>query len=401
MLKKPKDRLAKDIHVGLSDEFEREIGISDVLEFAKISGDMNPLHIDENYAKKTKFKHRIVHGAFQIGLASEWIGMYLPGLRVLLSTVNAKFIAPLYYPCRVRVLGHIISWDSISNNGSAKIIIIDMMNSNPTAEIIMGFTLHEVCGDKALGEVNYNVVASDQAVREHDDKKVILLLGASGAIGTALAMHLAGKYSLICQGRDVQKLKELQNLFACDILPGRLGNNFGREIDVLLRGRGLYGVIYGSWPPPPKGGLLEMDEAIIADQINFGSSYAINFAKLLFEKCDPKVGGRFIALGSTISLEKNTTTPAYAIGKSLLEETVKTISSEMARKNITANIVSPSLVPVGMNSRVQDATLNRLVARVPLGRLCSESDILSAVDYFLSKESSFVSGQTLALTGAV
>jgi acyl dehydratase len=175
MQKKSKNRLPEDIYVGLTDEFEREVSCADVLAFAEVSGDMNPLHIDENYASQTKYKHRIVHGAYQIAMASEWVGMYLPGMRVLLSSVNAKFVSPLFYPCKVRVIGKIINWDKYSNSGSAKVYVIDVTNSNPTAEIVMGVTLHEILSEKNTN----NYVATSFPIKSASKSEIKKILRLS------------------------------------------------------------------------------------------------------------------------------------------------------------------------------------------------------------------------------
>ena len=50
---------------------------ADVLDFARTSGDFNPLHVDAAYAGRTTFRGRIAHGAYQVGLASALVGMYL------------------------------------------------------------------------------------------------------------------------------------------------------------------------------------------------------------------------------------------------------------------------------------------------------------------------------------
>jgi NAD(P)-dependent dehydrogenase (short-subunit alcohol dehydrogenase family)/acyl dehydratase len=398
MRKKPKDRLPEDIFSGLTDEFEREVSCHDVLAFAELSGDMNPLHVDEDYAKQTKIGRRVVHGAFQIAMASEWVGMYLPGMRVLLSSVSAKFLTPLFFPCRVRVVGKIVHWDSLSNRGSAKISIIDAANSNPTAEIFMGVTLHEMLTE-TIQKTSLVECSLKKEVGVGLAKKVVLLLGASGAIGRKIALHLSNDYEVIAQGRDIQKLIQLHNECGSAYIGSELNSNIAQLIESALGDKKVYAIIYASWPKPPKGGLLTIDEDVMLEQIHFGSLHAINLARILFEKSDVKVGGRFLVVGSTAKLEKTTTMPSYVIGKSLLEETVKAIAPELARKNITANIIAPSLLPVGMNAQLQDGAINKIASRVPMGRLCSEDDILAAVDYFLSERSGFVSGQTLALTG--
>src|SRR4051812_2142613 len=98
------------MRVGLTAEFERDLTEADVLAFAASSGDANPLHVDAAYAATTAYGARIVHGAFQVGLASALIGMHLPGRQVLLANVSARFPAPLRFPCRVRVRGEVTTW---------------------------------------------------------------------------------------------------------------------------------------------------------------------------------------------------------------------------------------------------------------------------------------------------
>ena len=134
---------AEQLRVGLRAEFERDVAEADVLDFARNSGDANPLHVDAAYAHSSNFQGRIVHGAFQVGLASALIGMRLPGRNVLLGSVNARFPAPLYFPCRVSVRGEITSWDARLNAGQLRVLVLEAAPRTPTAEIVMGFTLHD------------------------------------------------------------------------------------------------------------------------------------------------------------------------------------------------------------------------------------------------------------------
>jgi len=84
----PKAIAADDLRVGLAAEYEREIEESDVLGFAANSGDFNPLHVDSEFAQQSRFSRRIVHGAFQIGLASALVGM--PGYSSLAAVARGK-----------------------------------------------------------------------------------------------------------------------------------------------------------------------------------------------------------------------------------------------------------------------------------------------------------------------
>ena len=67
------------IDIGLTKEFDVIITQSLVDDFAKISGDYSPIHMNEEFAKSTKFGRKIVHGMLLASLLSRMVGMYLPG----------------------------------------------------------------------------------------------------------------------------------------------------------------------------------------------------------------------------------------------------------------------------------------------------------------------------------
>lgn len=391
----PKDIRPQDIHLGLSDEFTRSVSYKDVMLFAEVSGDHNPLHTNEIYARTTNYSQPIVHGAFQIAMASEFVGMYLPGLNVILSSVQAKFIAPLYYPCKVKIMGEIVSWDKAGNRGAVKIKVVDLENFNVTSEITMGVTVHASAGVEAIPSVS-----SKHEISSFSGKKIVLLTGATGGIGGSLVGALKHDYDVICVGRNAAGLS---NLCAGS---GLIPLNLSLEHDILgpikdvLEGRYLYGVVHAAWPSVPKGGLLGMSPDIINNQIQFGCEIIVQLAKALYTLTDSS-GGRLIALGSTYArIESVASIPAYSLGKSVLEDTVRLLAAELSRKRITANVIAPSFVPTGMNKTVPNQALAKVTAGVPMGRLCSEVDIAAMVKYFLSSESEFVSGQSIALTGA-
>jgi len=90
---------------------------------------------------------------------------------------------------------------------------------------------------------------------------------------------------------------------------------------------------------------------------------------------------------------------AYSLGKVCLENTVRLLAPELAIKKITINAVCPSFTPVGMNQQVNERVLLVEKAAVPLGRLCDVGDIGGVIKYLLAPEASFISGQSIALTG--
>ena len=71
------------IEIGQKKEFQVRITESLVNDFAKLSGDYNPLHMDDEYSKSTKFHGRVVHGMLLASFLSRMGGMYLPGKHAL------------------------------------------------------------------------------------------------------------------------------------------------------------------------------------------------------------------------------------------------------------------------------------------------------------------------------
>ena len=86
---------AINITVGQSASFAKTITESDVYTFAGLSGDLNPAHIDEVYAKGTQFRGRIAHGMLSAGLISAVIGMQLPGPGTIYVGQELSFRAPV------------------------------------------------------------------------------------------------------------------------------------------------------------------------------------------------------------------------------------------------------------------------------------------------------------------
>jgi 3-hydroxybutyryl-CoA dehydratase len=85
----------EDLVVGMSATYEHTVTEADVVRFADISGDRNPVHLDEAYARTTRFKGRIVHGMLSASFFSTTIASRLPGPGTIYLTQNLSFRAPV------------------------------------------------------------------------------------------------------------------------------------------------------------------------------------------------------------------------------------------------------------------------------------------------------------------
>ena len=84
-----------DLYVGQSESYRREVSASDVVGFAEISGDRNPIHLSEHFAASTPFKSRIAHGLYTASLISAVLGTRLPGPGAVYMSQTLKFLAPV------------------------------------------------------------------------------------------------------------------------------------------------------------------------------------------------------------------------------------------------------------------------------------------------------------------
>tara|TARA_B100001063_G_C16710144_1_gene527540 strand:+ start:616 stop:1059 length:444 start_codon:yes stop_codon:yes gene_type:complete len=85
----------EDLEIGMSRMLKRKITQNDVLTFSKISGDENPVHLDEEYAQQTIFGRRIAHGMLTASLISAVIAEQLPGHGTIYLSQTLKFIKPV------------------------------------------------------------------------------------------------------------------------------------------------------------------------------------------------------------------------------------------------------------------------------------------------------------------
>ena len=87
---------AGTIKVGDSTTYSKTCTFEDIQLFARVSGDVNPVHLDEEFASQTQFGQRIAHGMYTAGLISAAVGLQLPGPGTIYLGQSLKFRAPVF-----------------------------------------------------------------------------------------------------------------------------------------------------------------------------------------------------------------------------------------------------------------------------------------------------------------
>lgn len=86
----------QDIFIGMKKSVSKTISESDVYTYAGLIGDINPVHVNEEYAKTTRFGKRIAHGMLTASLFSTIVGMLIPGADAIYLGQTCKFVLPVY-----------------------------------------------------------------------------------------------------------------------------------------------------------------------------------------------------------------------------------------------------------------------------------------------------------------
>lgn len=97
-----------DIHVGDKAELVRTIEDKDIVIFAELTGDVNPIHLDDEFAKTTFFKGRIAHGMLTASYISTILGTQLPGTNTIYLSQNLKFKAPVKIGDEITVVAEVL-----------------------------------------------------------------------------------------------------------------------------------------------------------------------------------------------------------------------------------------------------------------------------------------------------
>ena len=123
----------EDIEIGQKKSFGVVVTESMLDDFAKLSGDNNPLHMDENYAKSNNFENRVCHGMLLASFFSRLVGMYIPGENALYFSQSLKFQHPCFVNDRIEIHGEVID-----KSLATKIITLKTTISKDKRQIVDG-----------------------------------------------------------------------------------------------------------------------------------------------------------------------------------------------------------------------------------------------------------------------
>ncbi|MGQ3178103.1 MAG: 3-oxoacyl-[acyl-carrier-protein] reductase, partial [Blastomonas fulva] len=227
-----------------------------------------------------------------------------------------------------------------------------------------------------------------------------LVTGASGGIGSAIARGLAAHGArLVLSGSNAAKLDafaaelggdhvtlacDLSDPAAVDALVPRAVEALG-GLDILVNNAGI-----------TRDNLaMRMKDDEWSDVIRVNLEAAFRLCRAAAKPMMKARFGRMISITSVVGATGNPGQANYAASKAGLVGMSKALAAELASRNITVNCVAPGFIASAMTEVLPEGQKTALLGRIPAGKLGEGDDVAAAVVYLASRESGYVTGQTL------
>ena len=397
----PLDRLLA-LRVGQTESLSRTITAEDVAAFARLSGDYNALHLDEEFAARTEFAQRVVHGFLHASLLSTLIGMKLPGRGALYVSQSIEFTRPVFIGDTVEVRATI---EKIDVETRLVALRTDIVNQRDEC-VLRGSAQAKVL--RLAPQQEEQRPPKPPALGGLLAGRTALVTGASRGIGRAVAQLFAQHGASVWI--NYNKSEAAAESLARDI--SRDGGSCRTiradvtredEVDRLMQavtGAGDLHILVNNAGPKIQSAPFEnfawQDLSGAFEQI-VGSSFRVTRAALPALR---KTRGSIVTILSSAALGRTAHRwLPYVVAKSALLAMSKNLAQELGPQGITVNAISPSMVDTDLVAHVPDRIRQMTVSRTPLRRLATPEDVAGAALLLASPYASFITGENLLVTG--
>ena len=236
--------------------------------------------------------------------------------------------------------------------------------------------------------------------------KKALITGASGGIGKEIAKVLIEHNAEVCiSGRNHEELNALKkslgkkcHVVTCDLSKKdeiieliKKADEFMGYIDILVNNAGI----------TKDNIFLRMSENEWEDVLNVNLNATFNVLKLITKGMVKRKYGRIINISSVVGVTGGAGQVNYSASKAGLIGLTKSLSQEVATRNITVNCIAPGFIETPMTEKLDDKRKDAILNSIPMNRIGKPKDLSSAIIFLASQESSYITGQTLHINGGL
>jgi 3-oxoacyl-[acyl-carrier protein] reductase len=361
----------------------------------ELTGDNNPIHVDEQYAAGIGVGGRIVHGMLTVSYLSTVIGTVLPGPGALILSQKLSFRSPVRVDDTIRVGVRV---RQISP--ATRVLVLDVDVQNQRGSVV------------ADGQVQVLVLEGSHEMT--DDRKsvdTVVVTGSSRGIGASIAKRLAtdGCRVVVNFRRDKDRAEETVNSiieaggqatsFGADIsradevaaLMAHAVEKFG-PVDALVNNAGA--------PTDPR----PLSQTTWADmEIHLNTNLRGSF--LCVQETLPGMIERGFGRIVNVTSQAAYGTPpwpkstGYVVAKAALAAFTRCLALEAGPRGVTVNAVAPGMTETDMVADISQRAKMSVAAQAPLRRLVRVAEIADVVSFLMGAGASSVTGQTIHLDG--
>jgi len=239
--------------------------------------------------------------------------------------------------------------------------------------------------------------------------RVALVTGASRGIGRAI-LHTLARQGVTVMGTATreQGAVEIDTALAAAGLKGEGlaldvtdPGQIERTIEYILGRHGRIDILVNNAGITRDSLLMRMNDEEWATIIETNLTSVFRLSRAVLKPMMKARYGRIISIASVVGVSGNAGQTNYAAAKAGMIGFSKSLAQEVGSRGITVNCVAPGFVDTDMTRALPEAQRQKLLERIPLGRLGSPEDIAHAVAFLASERAGYITGATLHVNGGM
>lgn len=368
--------------------------------FATLTGDRNPMHFDDNFARARGLPGRVAHGMAYASFLSTLVGMHLPGPGALWASQTMRFLRPVRPGDRVLLSGVVAQRSARTGT-----LVIEISGINQDGIAVFAGEAEVMVPPPAAAQA---AAARRPLATGHDQPRPAYVFGASGALGRAIATRLARVgHPIGLAGRRLDALERLAAEMGgpampvvCDLADAASIEAAVRQLATHLGPPAI--VVHCASAPLRRQSVEEVGWEDLEPHFAVQAGGLANLVRACQGSMRAAGGGVFIYVGSIAAHgSPPAKLAAYAAAKAAGGSLLRSMALELAPFGIRANIVSPSFLATELTAHVDERARKLAAAQTPMRRLAELDEIAAAVAFLAGTDGSFVNGHDLVVDGGM